>query len=503
MDAPVLKNGLLILHGYNAGLQVWNRQLVCKYGTGEESGKLQLGKADTSGRLRHIVIMGGDGYLTTQALRWLDSVEISLTIMQNNGQVLMSWGKVNHPYATLARSQALAVYQETGLTIAQWLITEKLRGQAETLDGLRMPSEPIRREMRDMVRAKSIQDVMVREARSAAYYWGRLEGMRLTFARQNRQRLPSNWLTLGARISPLSRKAMHAATPGQAVLNYLYGVAESVCAIALTSVGLDPEVGIIHTDTDYRRSMALDLIEPIRPQIDRLAFDLLQNQVFSKSDFWETDRGSVRLGLEVRRSLIRNAFLVENRALDFALRLRQRLSTSERGVAKRRTIRPGELEILQRCKYCGVPLPANRRQRRAVCRNCAQLARQEWHTPGNKPGYEWSQEAVEKHSETSRARQREIAKWEAQFPPNELADVVQRERQRFIAEIMPKLRTGSVSQIARAAGISRRYASLIKQGRNVPHPCLYAKFEACCSPSGGQADAPRRRQQPRALERSR
>lgn len=476
MDTPAIKNDVLILHGYNAGLYIWNRQLVCKYGTGEESGQLRLTKADTSGHLRHIVIMGGDGCITTQALRWLDSVGIGLTIMENNGQVLVSWGKSNHPYTTLARRQALAMYQETGLQIAQWLITEKLRGQADNLDTYRIASGPIRREMQDMTGATTIQDVMVREARSAAYYWGHLERMQLTFARQNRHRLPANWLTLGARISPLSGRAMHAATPGQAILNYLYGVAESVCAIELSALGLDPNVGIMHADVDNRRSMALDLIEPIRPQIDRLALDFLRKQVFSKSDFWETDRGSVRLGLEVRRSLIRNAFMVESRVREFAVQLRDWLSNYEIGAAKRRAIKPGQLEILKRCRYCGAPLPPKHNGRN-VCRDCAQLARREWHTPGNKPGYEWSQDALAKHSGTSRARQREIARWESQIPENELQEILQRERRRFVVEIMPKLHALTVTQVAKGVGISRRYASLIKQGQYIPHPCLYVRFE--------------------------
>ena len=148
MDTPVIKNGLFVLHGYNAGLYVWNRRLVCKYGTGEESGDLRLSKADASGRLRHIVIMGGDGCVTTQALRWLDSVEISLTMIENNGRVLLSWGASSYPHATLARRQALAVFQEKGLKVAQWLIGEKMRGQAENLDCLRIASDLIRNEMR-------------------------------------------------------------------------------------------------------------------------------------------------------------------------------------------------------------------------------------------------------------------------------------------------------------------------------------------------------------------
>ncbi len=265
MHASAIKNGLLILHGYNAGLHVWNRQLVCRYGTGEDVSELAWSKADATSLLRHIVIMGGDGSMTTQAFRWLDSLQISLTMIENNGRVLLSWGRASYPYATLARRQALAVYQETGLQIARWLMTEKLRGQAENLDALRISSAPIQKEMQALVQAGSTEELMLHESRAAAYYWGRLEGLQLVFVRKNKSCIPSHWLSLGQRISPLSRRAMHAATPGQAMLNYLYGVAESVCAIQLASVGLNPDVGIIHTDVEGRRSMALDLIKQSGP----------------------------------------------------------------------------------------------------------------------------------------------------------------------------------------------------------------------------------------------
>ena len=328
----------------------------------------------------------------------------------------------------------------------------------------------------------SVEEIKFHESRAAAYYWGQLEGTQLTFARQNRNRIPSGWLNLGPRLSPLSRKAMHAATPGQATLNYLYGVAESVCAIQLASVGLNPEVGIIHTDVDGRRSMALDLIETIRPEIDKLAFEYFHQQVFAKSDFWETDRGSVQLGLDVRRVLVRNAFLVENRARECAVKLRDWLSDFRIPLPRKRRLGMGDLAIIHRCKFCGAPLPARSKKgnQRTICNDCLQIERQERLSRGNKPGFRWSEAALAKHAKTSQARQLEIAQWEAQFPQGELQDVLQRERRRFVVDILPRLHALTVTQISKAVGISQQYASsLIKTGRNIPHPCLYPKFEEC------------------------
>jgi len=495
MDASKIENGLLILHGYNAGLHVWNRQLVCKYGTADESSELALSKADASGTLRHIVILGGNGFITAQALRWLASLEVSLTMIENNGKVLLSLGRQNYPYATLARRQALAVYQDTGLQIARWLITEKMRGQAENLDGMSITSVPIRKEMKALQKSVSLQEIMFHEAMAAAHYWSELEGIRLSFVRKNQKRIPSRWLTLGKRFSPISKRAMHAATPGQAMLNYLYGVAESLCAIQLASVGLNPEVGIIHTDVDNRRSMALDLIETIRPGIDKLAFEYFRQQVFAKSDFWETDRGSVRLGLDVRKALIRNAFLVEKRALEYAIRLRDHLSDFKTSLGRKRAIEVRNLELILRCKYCGAPLPRSKSpiDDRVLCNQCLQIRKEEVLSKGNATGFRWTESARTKHSQTSQARRLDVLEWEAQFPEADLQEIIQKERQRFIANIFPRLQSISVYQISQRVGISPRYASLVKRGLNVPHPCLYPKFEDCCNQLSGQAAEPIRK----------
>ena len=284
-ESTKIQNGLLILHGFNAGLSIWNRQLVCRHGTADQSGELALSKAEVADQLRHIVIMAGNGLLTTEALRWLTDAGISLTIIENNGRILLSQGKGNFPFATLARRQALAIYQETGMQAARWLMTEKLRGQAENIDALSLSSEPIRIEIKAIMKVSSVEELLIHEAHAAAYYWNSLEQTALSFVRKDQSRITKHWFTLGRRVSPISKRAMHAATPGQAVINYTYAVAESLCSIELATVGLNPDVGIVHTDTISRRSMALDLIETIRPDADRLVLQYFHGQIFRKSDF--------------------------------------------------------------------------------------------------------------------------------------------------------------------------------------------------------------------------
>jgi CRISPR associated protein Cas1 len=60
-------------------------------------------------------------------------------------------------------------------------------------------------------------------------------------------------------------------------------------------VGLDPGLGIVHLDTKGRQSMALDLIEPVRPQVDAFVLDLMERRAFRKAEFTETSDRHCRL----------------------------------------------------------------------------------------------------------------------------------------------------------------------------------------------------------------
>jgi CRISPR-associated endonuclease Cas1 len=476
-ESPIIQNGLLILHGFNAGLSIWNRQLVCRHGTADQSGNLALSKAEVANHLRHIVILAGNGLLTIEALRWLADAGISITVIENNGRILISQGKGNFPFATLARRQALSIYQNTGMQAAHWLMMEKLRGQAENLDAMGLSSDRIREEMKAIGEAVSVQELMTHEGWAAAHYWSSLDYTTLNFIRKDQKRIPQHWLTLGGRISPISKHAMHAATPGQAVINYTYAVAESLCSIELAAVGLNPDVGIIHTDVDNRRSMALDLIEAIRPDADRLVFRYFRNQVFRKSDFWETDRGSVRLGLDVRKAIIHNTFLLESRVREVAVQLRDKLSGYEASGLRRRAVKMGDLELNPVCEYCGTFLPRIKgADVRHVCVDCMMIQKTDNLSNGNAPGFKWSESSLAKNRRTTHAKHQERLRWEAQYSEVELPDVIQGERQCFVKEIFPRLQSITVSKISKCVGISPRYASLVKKGLNIPHPCLYQKF---------------------------
>ncbi len=90
-----------------------------------------------------------------------------------------------------------------------------------------------------------------------------------------------------------------------AVLSFLYALVRSECASALEGVGLDPQVGYLHTLRPGRPALALDLMEEFRPGLaDRLALSLVNRRQLGADDFEEAPGGAVLLNESGRRTVL-------------------------------------------------------------------------------------------------------------------------------------------------------------------------------------------------------
>jgi CRISPR-associated protein Cas1 len=79
-----------------------------------------------------------------------------------------------------------------------------------------------------------------------------------------------------------------------ALLSFLYTLLAHDVESALETVGLDPYVGFFHTDRPGRASLALDMMEELRPfMADRLALNLVNLKQLSGSDFLKKENGGV------------------------------------------------------------------------------------------------------------------------------------------------------------------------------------------------------------------
>jgi CRISPR-associated protein Cas1 len=108
-----------------------------------------------------------------------------------------------------------------------------------------------------------------------------------------------------------------------AMLSFAYTLLSGMCAAGLEAVGLDPYVGFFHTDRPGRISLALDLMEELRPVFaDRFVITAINKRLINGKDFIKKEDGAVlftengkktflKLWQERKQEEIRHPFLDE------------------------------------------------------------------------------------------------------------------------------------------------------------------------------------------------
>lgn len=90
-----------------------------------------------------------------------------------------------------------------------------------------------------------------------------------------------------------------------ALLSFLYALLRHDVQSALEAVGLDPYVGFLHRDRPGRPSLALDLMEELRPYLaDRLALSLINRRQVRPKGFIVTETEGVRMSGETLKTVL-------------------------------------------------------------------------------------------------------------------------------------------------------------------------------------------------------
>ena len=93
--------------------------------------------------------------------------------------------------------------------------------------------------------------------------------------------------------------------PVNAVLSFLYTLLVQDCRSALETTGLDPAVGFLHRERPGRPSLALDMMEELRPVLaDRLTLSLINRQQLTGKDFETGITGGVLLRDQARKTVL-------------------------------------------------------------------------------------------------------------------------------------------------------------------------------------------------------
>ncbi len=89
------------------------------------------------------------------------------------------------------------------------------------------------------------------------------------------------------------------------LLSFLYTLLTNDVASALEAVGLDPYVGFLHQDRPGRPSLALDLMEELRPVFgDRLALSLVNRKQITGKGFTQKESGGILMDDDTRKTVL-------------------------------------------------------------------------------------------------------------------------------------------------------------------------------------------------------
>src|SRR5262249_47981951 len=125
-------------------------------------------------RLRRLVLIGRDGYVTLDALRWLTDTGAAFLHVDASGELIAASVTPGADLAGLRRAQALAPDGPAGLEIARHVLNLKVEGQRALLDelpGKHNAVNPIEAVLDEIKTAAALDALLAAEAQAAAAYW--------------------------------------------------------------------------------------------------------------------------------------------------------------------------------------------------------------------------------------------------------------------------------------------------------------------------------------------
>lgn len=158
------------------------------------------------------------------------------------------------------------------------------------IEALTRASESLKEDMRAIGDCQTIENLMGYEGSAAKIYFGVFDQLIL-------QQHEAFFFKERSRRPPLDNL--------NALLSFLYTLLVNEVGSALETVGLDPYVGFLHQDRPGRPSLALDLMEELRPVFaDRLALSLINRKQITGKGFTTKESGGIIMDDKTRKIVL-------------------------------------------------------------------------------------------------------------------------------------------------------------------------------------------------------
>lgn len=252
--------------------------------------------------LEQIVLFNYYG-ATPQLLGECSKRKISVSFLSEYGKYLGTFHGESSGNVLLRREQYRIADDNRSLDYAKnfvfgklhnqkWVIERGIRDYSLRIDTtlLKKQSEFINQQLKQVLTIDNEESLRATEGNGAHYYFSAFDELILQnkeffiFTKRNR-RPPTDAVN--------------------AMLSFAYTLLASECRHALEVVGLDSYVGFLHADRPGRASLALDLMEELRPHFaDRFVLSLINRNEVEESDFEIQSSGAVYLCEKSRKKFL-------------------------------------------------------------------------------------------------------------------------------------------------------------------------------------------------------
>lgn len=269
-----------------------------------------------------IVLVEGSGQITLDALDWLADQGVTLLRLRWDGRLASTFGADAGAvdYKKLTWQRQTQSDEQARLAFAVPLIRSKARA---TLNNLRtiLPSSHSRDKAIDTAKTaisdlgkslpQTIGELLAVEGRIAAGYFFAWRALQIQWKAVGKHPIQDDWRRYFSRASlnaDLRKKNRDATHPVNAMLNYAYRLLEAHVRIGVVADGYDPTCGLLHKRTDREvQSFVYDLMEPLRPVVDRAVLELVISETFTGADFIRQTDGVCRLSPDLARMVVHRA----------------------------------------------------------------------------------------------------------------------------------------------------------------------------------------------------
>jgi CRISPR-associated endonuclease Cas1 len=318
----------LILCGHGVRINVHRNTLVIRPGlTHYPQTREEIRFFPGDGNLPdRIIILDGDGGITFDALNWMVQQKIIFAQLNYRGRInfICSDGRRN-PRPELIRWQLSIRDTDAARTIQRQIIRAKLIASVETISSIfpNLPSTEIGiarisreiNKLHKLPKSAPVGRLLGLEGAAAAEYFRAWHASQLKWSQLSRRPIPPSWQYIGSRQMAWKNDGNNARHPINAMLNYGYGMLISQMQTEIVSAGYDPAIGFTHGRRSNPIPLVYDLIEPLRPVVDRKILEFALSRTFTPGDFTINNYGGCRLNPQLAKAVTKQVTGLETGAV--------------------------------------------------------------------------------------------------------------------------------------------------------------------------------------------